>query len=93
MRRIRNSILVIFLCVSYILPLGNTFAEDRRMPGHSVYFRSDTLYLIKQRDKQRAYLNDMINTVADWDHAKSMALRAYLYQYCGQKAKEYLISQ
>jgi hypothetical protein len=48
------------------------------------------MYYTKQRDAQREYLNGFIHTLANQDHAKSMALRAYLYEYCGQKARENL---
>lgn len=91
MFRIRYCILGIsVITIQIFFSLSITHAEDRRMPWQSVYFRWDTLSYMKHWDAQREYLNGVIHTIANWDHAKSMALRAYLYEYCGQKARENL---
>jgi hypothetical protein len=60
------------------------------MPGGSWYFRSDTISSTKQRDAQREDLNVAIHQRAGGNHAKSMAIRAFLYEYCSEQAQEYL---
>lgn len=86
--RILKSILV-FLNFLMLLPFA-TFAQSRWMPGGSVYFSAQTIRTTQQRDQAREKLNLSIHQIAHWDHAKSMAIRAYLYQYCWEQARKYM---
>lgn len=60
------------------------------MPWWSVYFSSETIRTTQQRDKMREWLNLSIHKLANGNHAKSMAIRAYLYEYCWEQARKYM---
>jgi hypothetical protein len=85
----KNISLLLIVSFSFIAPVVVN-AEDRRMPGGSAYFRFDTITSTKQRDRQREQLHLAIHQRAEGNHAKSMAIRAFLYEYCSEKAQEYL---
>ncbi len=85
----KSTLLWFALSFSLIIPLV-TNAEDRRMPGGSWYFRSDTISSTKQWDIEWEELNLAIHQRAEWNHAKSMALRAFLYEYCKEQSEAYL---
>ena len=86
--RIRISILVFFNFYVFTSPV--TFAESRRLPGWSAYFSAQTIRTTHQRDAIRVKINLSIHQLANGNHAKSMAIRAYLYQYCWEQARKYM---
>lgn len=86
--RILSSILV-FLSLHSVFA-SVVFAESRRMPGWSAYFSAQTIRTTQQRDAMYDKLNGEIHQQAHWDHATDMAIRAYLYEYCGEQARKYM---
>lgn len=66
------------------------FAESRWMPWWSVYFTTQTINSTQQWDKMWDKLNGSIHQLAKWNHAKSMAIRAFLYEYCWEQARLYM---
>lgn len=86
MRQRTKLCILIILCIAPVY----SYAQQRWRPGGSQYFSSTVQKQLQKRDIMRETLYQEIQKHASGDHAKDLALRAYLYEYCGEKAQEIL---